>query len=68
MKVFQGLSRIENSVLHKLSFVKARDYAPTKHDRDYVARSDVPWLERFAGDGGRAIISGNVEMFGDQPF
>jgi hypothetical protein len=67
VKVFQGLSQDRRFRLHKLSFVKARDYAPAKRDRDYVARSDVPWLERFTGDGGRAIISGNVEML-DNPF
>ena len=67
LRVFQGLSQDRRFRVHKLTFVTARDYAPTKQDRDYVARSDVPWLERFAKDGGRAIISGNVEML-DNPF
>lgn len=67
VKVFQNLSEDRRFRLHKLIFVKARDYAPAKLDNDYVARSDVPWLQRFAGDGGRAIISGNVEML-ENPF
>lgn len=40
----------------------ARDYTPQPGDADYVARSDVPWLKRFAADGGKVVISGNTEM------
>ena len=31
-------------------------------DPDYVRKSDVPWLDRFAAAGGRAVISGDVKM------
>nr|WP_294557011.1 hypothetical protein [uncultured Rhodopila sp.] len=41
---------------------KAIDYAPKATDADYVRKSDVPWLDRFAAAGGRAIISGDVNM------
>ena len=41
---------------------RATDYAPKSSDRDYVRKSDVPWLDRFAAAGGRAIISGDVKM------
>jgi len=43
-------------------FVSAKDYAPKSSDPDYIKKSDVPWLERFAQDGGKVIISGNVRM------
>jgi hypothetical protein len=45
-----------------LILVKAGDYEPTKTDRDYVKGSDVPWLDRFAADGGLAVISGDTKM------
>lgn len=41
---------------------KADDYVPKRTDRDYVRKSDVPWLDRFAAAGGHAIISGDVQM------
>jgi hypothetical protein len=40
----------------------ARDYAPRKSDKDYAAKNDVPWLKRFAADGGKVIISGDTKM------
>jgi len=40
----------------------ARDYTPDPGDPDYVPKSDVPWLKRFAADGGKVVISGNTEM------
>lgn len=45
-----------------LEVVSARTYAPDRLDSDFVAGSDVPWLERFATDGGTAIISGDSRM------
>lgn len=41
---------------------KAEDYAPKTSDADYVRKSDVPWLDRFARAGGKAVISGDVGM------
>lgn len=40
----------------------AASYAPKPTDGDYVRKSDVPWLDRFAAAGGRAVISGDVKM------
>jgi hypothetical protein len=48
-------------------FAIAKDYAPKPTDPDYIRKSDVPWLERFAKDGGKIIISGNVRMM-DNPL
>lgn len=46
----------------QLTLKRAQDYAPKIIDGDYVAGCDVPWLDRFAADGGRAIISADVKM------
>jgi hypothetical protein len=40
----------------------AKDYAPHPGDLDYLARNDVPWLRRFAADGGKVVISDNRNM------
>jgi hypothetical protein len=45
-----------------LIFQKAADYAPAPSDRDFIKKSDVPWLDKFAAAGGHAIISGDVKM------
>jgi hypothetical protein len=44
------------------TIVKSRDYNPTPGDSDYIKGSDAPWITKFANDGGRILISGNVEM------
>ncbi|WP_131800228.1 hypothetical protein [Methylobacterium indicum] len=41
---------------------KARDYAPGESDADFEAGSDVPWVKRYAADGGQIVISGDVTM------
>ena len=41
---------------------KAKDYAPRDSDTDFEAGSDVPWVKRYAADGGQIIISGDVMM------
>jgi hypothetical protein len=41
---------------------KASNYAPKLTDADYIRKSDVPWLDRFAKAGGHAVISGDVKM------
>lgn len=41
---------------------KAEDYAPKPSDKDYIRKSDVPWLDRFAAAGGHAVVSGDVKM------
>ena len=42
---------------------RADDYEPDPTDTDYIKRSDAPWLERFAKDGGDIIISGDTKMY-----
>ena len=63
VRVFQTFA--SERQLRKLSgsfeIKSAADYTPRPGDPDYVPRSDVPWLKRFAADGGKVIISGNTE-------
>lgn len=46
----QGMLRVE--------IVSAREYAVPR------AKSDVPWLEQFARDGGKVVVSGDARMRG----
>lgn len=63
-RTFEGLAKI--SKLRKASsgliFCSARNYAPSMTKQSLVRKSDVPWLDKFAADGGRAIITGDVRM------
>ena len=43
----------------RVEIVSARKYAPPTK-----APSDVPWLEQFAKDGGKVVISGDARMRG----
>ncbi|MGE0154183.1 MAG: hypothetical protein AB7R90_16325 [Reyranellaceae bacterium] len=43
-------------------FKTAADYTPKPGDDDYRPKDDVPWLKRFADDGGKVVISGDVNM------
>ena len=54
VKVFCALAR-EGNIL-KADIVSAREYAVP------AAKSDVPWLEAFAKDGGKVVISGDKGM------
>lgn len=45
-----------------LTIESAKDYTPRPGEPDYVAKSDVPWVQRFAAAGGKVIISGNTRM------
>jgi hypothetical protein len=38
------------------------DYTPKLGDPDYRPHDDVPWLKRFADDGGKVVISGDTNM------
>lgn len=40
----------------------AKEYAPIPGDPDFLGKNDVPWLKRFAADGGKVVISGNTKM------
>lgn len=63
-KVFMALTN-EKVIQRTCSWMileKAADYAPRTSDADYVRKSDIPWLDRFARAGGKAVISGDVQM------
>jgi hypothetical protein len=60
VRVFASLGQEKR--FRGFEFVSAKDYAPKHDDHDYLKKSDVPWLERFAQDGGKVVISGNVRM------
>lgn len=64
VKVFQTFAneRQLKRVIGDFEVKSAVDYTPKPSDRDYVRKSDVPWIKRFADDGGKVIISGNTEM------
>jgi hypothetical protein len=38
--------------LPEVKIVSFYDYEPKQADRDYIAKSDVPWLERLVKEGG----------------
>lgn len=40
--------------------VRSADYNPSPRDINFVQGSDVPWIQKFANDGGSVIISGDV--------
>lgn len=44
------------------TIVRSRQYNPQLHEPDYLRGSDAPWITRFAQDGGKVIVSGNVDM------
>lgn len=54
----RAIKRISGDLILQL----ANQYAPKSTDKDHVKKSDVPWLDRFAAAGGRAIISGDVKI------
>ena len=64
VRVFQSLAseRRLQSFTGGLTVKSAQDYTPQMGDVDYVRGSDVPWVKRFAADGGRVIISGDTAM------
>jgi hypothetical protein len=63
-RVFQSLANERPLRRHMGGFIVvcAQDYAPKPSDPDYQAKSDVPWLTRYAADGGRVVISGDCGM------
>lgn len=64
VRVFRALGQEKR--FKKFQFVSAVDYTPKLTDPDYEKYNDVPWLTRFANDGGRVVVSGDVAML-DQP-
>ena len=63
-KVFVTLAkeRAIRRVSGDLILEQASDYAPKTGENDYIRKSDIPWLDRFAEAGGHAIISGDIKM------
>ncbi len=64
VRVFQSFSK-EHQILRLipgLEVAYAKDYAPARTDKDYIKKSDVPWIKRFSQAGGKVIISGNTRM------
>jgi hypothetical protein len=51
-----------NRLMSGIKIELAQNFYPQKDDADYVAKSDAPWIRRFARSGGRFIISGNTAM------
>jgi len=64
VRVFQAFAseRQLKKVTGEFEIKSSKDYAPKPGDADYIRGSDVPWLKRFAADGGKVVISGNTEM------
>lgn len=64
VRVFQTFAseRQLRKITGNFEVKSARDYAPHKADTDYVRGNDVPWLKRFAADGGKVVISGDTNM------
>jgi hypothetical protein len=70
VRVFQALAgerKLRRQIGSTIEFVSANNYAPRPTDRDFIRGSDVPWLARFAADGGKIVISGDVRMR-SEPF
>ena len=62
-KVFIALAK-ENPIRRVskgIVWERAVDYVASKRPKG-TRRNDVPWLDNFAAAGGRAIISGHVNM------
>lgn len=66
-----GMARIFQALASERQFTRlvggfqiesARKYTPKAMDADHIRGSDVPWIKRFAAEGGRIIISGDTSM------
>jgi hypothetical protein len=64
VRVFQTFAKERQlrKLMGNFSIESAADYTPKLSDVDYARKNDVPWIKRFAGVGGKVIISGNTEM------
>ena len=65
VKVFQTFAnerQLKKLIGGKFEIKSAKDYVPVSSDPDYKAKSDVPWLKRFASDGGKVVITDNRDM------
>jgi hypothetical protein len=64
VKAFQAFAneRQLQKITGNFEIKSAADYTPRPGDHDYSPRNDVPWLRRFAADGGKVVISGDTKM------
>jgi hypothetical protein len=64
VKVFQSFAseRQLRKITGNFEIKSAADYTPRPGEPDYHSKNDVPWLKRFAADGGKVIISGDTGM------
>ena len=64
VRVFQTFAseRQLRKITGNVDVKSASDYTPKPGDADYAKGSDVPWLKRFAADGGKVVISGDTRM------
>lgn len=64
VRVFQTFAneRQLKKLIGDFEIKSAADYTPKPGDLDYIPKSDVPWLKRFATDGGKVVISGDTDM------
>jgi hypothetical protein len=64
VKVLQAFANEKQFLRISGNFVikSAQDYTPKPGEDDYRPKDDTPWLKRFADDGGKVVISGDVRM------
>jgi PIN like domain len=64
VRVFQTFAneRQLRKVTGNFEVKSAADYTPRPGAHDYIPKNDVPWLRRFAADGGKVVVSGNTQM------
>lgn len=64
VRAFQAFAKERQlrKVTGDIEIKSAADYTPKPGDPDYVRKNDVPWLKKFAEDGGKVVISGNTAM------
>lgn len=65
VRVFQTFAnerQLQKLVGGVFEIKSAKDYTPIPGDADYQPKNDVPWLRRFAKDGGKVVISDNRNM------
>jgi hypothetical protein len=64
VRIFQSLQneRKFKIVNQGITVESALTYTPKIGDHDYARKSDSPWIRRFAKDGGKIILSGDMNM------
>jgi PIN like domain len=64
VKVLQTFARERQfrKISGPFEITSAADYTRKIGDPDHRPKDDVPWLKRFAEDGGKVVISGDAQM------